>query len=137
MKFVSKFKGLAAGPGQGVQRIRARRSVVSEFLQHSVYGKRTREWDAIVRLMQCIDTHQPVVVGPSPAPPKRLFPLTNSPYFPSGLFAEEAPAGTPDSAWWDIAPSTEYLKWYLPPAKAGAPPVARYFLPSAIRGELK
>ncbi len=137
MKFVSKFKGIAAQKGQGGEQIRARRGVAREFLEQSVYGQRTRDWDAVLRLMQCIDYLQPVLAGPSPAPPKRLYALTTSPYFPSGYFAEEAPPGAPDSGWWEIAPNTEYLKWYLPPAKADAPPVARYFLPSTIRGELK
>lgn len=128
MKFVSKDRGVAQAEGAEAFRVRARRRLARAFLTEQL----TTDDQALVpRLLQTMDYSRPLVVGPGPGAPDRLFPLTGG--FASGYFTDAAPEGTPLSAWWSIGQGVSYLRWYLPPVSAREPGAARYLVPSLVR----
>jgi hypothetical protein len=137
MKFVSKLARLAAAQGETLDQQRARREVAYEFLEKNAY-EIGGTWDEVRRVVQCLDVKQPVVVGPSPAAPRRLVAIGGQPFLGSGYFAEKAPAGMTKQVWWQIAPEAAYLQWFLPwiagKEGSGAKGDARFYVPAARQG---
>jgi hypothetical protein len=130
---------LAASAGDDVKRIKARTAVVTAFFEKNLYAL-TGDWDVVRRAMQCIDLRQPVVEGPSPPVPPRLFELAVDTHLGHGFFVERPPAAGRVLAGWQIAAEASYLRWsspYSPEARkshGGAPGEARFFVPAARQG---
>jgi hypothetical protein len=137
MPVATSEERLAASPGDDVKRAIARRAVAQAFFKKHVFEPE-KDWDLVIRALQCIDYAQPVFVGPMPAAPKRLVGAARSP-LGAGFFAEQPPKGA-KVEWWHISPEAPYLKWYAPyviddggqkSGAGGKAGEARYFVPAA------
>jgi hypothetical protein len=118
---------LAASPGFDRSRLIARRAVVREFLEAIYAMDGDAAW--VQRVMQTIDYTHPVMLGPPPAAPRRLWELSSRALGPG--FFTETPSAAPLASW-SIAPEAAYLKWFALSAEPGrAPGEARYLVPAA------
>lgn len=135
MPVVASQARLAASPGHDAKRAMARRAVALEFFKEHIFGADAQSWPVVQRAMQCIDFARPVLVGPDPAPPRRLAALPPDGPLGAGFFGD-APSPKADRVdWYVVAPDAVYLKYFAPAVRGvsrvrTAPP-ARYFLPGA------
>jgi hypothetical protein len=118
---------LAASPGFDRSRLTARRALVREFLEAIYAMDGDAAW--VQRVMQTIDYAQPVMLGPPPAAPRRLWELSSRALGP-GFFTEN-PSAAPLASW-SISPDAAFLKWFaLSGEPERTPGEARYLIPAA------
>jgi hypothetical protein len=139
MPVAVELERLAASVGKDAKRAAARREVALEFFRKYIYEDGGDPWTYVQRALQSIDLRQPVIVGPPPSPPKKVFMLPSDKTLGGGFFAELAPGEIDAPIAWIINPDARFLKycapWVADPGiTSGVQGDARYFIPAARRG---
>lgn len=123
---------LAVMPGTDPEQRSARARVAGRFLESQALAGNL-EWGLIRRIMQCIDTTQPVFAGPVPPAPPALVALPAASYLGAGFFALLPRSSDDDPRWYEIDPEAPYLKWFSPSGGEGGAGEARFYVPIARR----
>ena len=139
MPVAVELERLAASIGSDPKRAAARREVALEFFRKYIYEDGGDPWEQVQQALQAIDVRQPVIVGPPPSPPKKLFALPSDKTIGGGFFAEHAPGEIDAPIAWIINPDARFLKYFAPwvaepGITSGVQGDARYFVPAARRG---